>query len=90
MTDRPLPPGPVEWDDEGDPVPQPAPESDLADLIQILEYGRRKGFAIGPMVRIGKIALQVTDMRLRRNAGAAEEPEPSIWQEHGFDDKGGG
>lgn len=79
MSDRPLPPGPVEYDDDGVPIPQPAPDSDLADLIQLLEYGRRKGFVIGPMVRIGKIALQVVDARQQRGSTRPSEPEPSIW-----------
>jgi hypothetical protein len=90
MTDRALPPGPVEWDDDGDPVPQPAKESDLADLIQLLEYGRRKGFRVGPMVRIGKITVQVSDLRHRAAAVEETAPEPSIWQEHGYDDRGNG
>ena len=86
MTDRPLPPGPVEYDDDGIAVPQPAAESDLADLIQLLEYGRRKGFRIGPMVRIGKITVQVADMRQRAAATAPDEPEPSIGEMVGFPD----
>jgi hypothetical protein len=78
VTDRVLPPGPVEWDQEGDPVPQPAKESDLADLIQLLEYGRRKGFRVGPMVRIGKITVQVSDLRQRGSAGEDTITELSI------------
>ena len=90
MTDRPLPPGPVEWDDEGDPVPQPAKESDLADLIQLLEYGRRKGYRIGPVVRIGKITVQVADLRQHVGDGLDLAPEPSIWEEHGYPEPGKG
>lgn len=80
---RPLPPGPLEHDEDGDPLPQPAAASDLADLIQLLEYARTKQFRIGPMIRIGKIALQVRDLRQDKQLGAAEKqdapPEPDIW-----------
>ena len=88
MTTTPLPPGPVAHDDEGLEVPQPS-DRDLGDLIQLLEYGRRKGFVIGPNVRIGKITLQVRDLRQQRGRGKQEEPDPSIWEEHGYDGEGG-
>lgn len=78
---RPLPPGPLEHDEEGDPLPQPAPASDLADLIQLLEYARTKDFQIGPVVQVGKIRLQVSDIRQARKLGVDRpraEPEPSL------------
>jgi hypothetical protein len=81
----PLPPGPVEFDDDGNPLPQPAPASDLADLIQLLEYGRLKGFKIGPTIRVGKIVTTVRDLRQRDQQTAKDDtPEPSIWEEHGY------
>lgn len=87
MTNRPLPPGPVIHDDEGNPIPQPAPESDLADLIQLLEYGRVKGFRIGPTVRVGKIIVQVSDLRQHEARRHDEQApaDPGIWAEHGYD-----
>lgn len=84
MSDDLPPPSPVQYDDDGFPVPQPVNGSDLADLMQLLLWGRKQGFAIGPMVRIGKIALQVADTRQQRGGGKPSEPEPSIWEEHGF------
>lgn len=55
--------GPIDSDEDGNAVPLPPAESDLAQLIQLLEYGRRRGFRIGPAVRIGKLAVQVQDLR---------------------------
>lgn len=85
MNPRPLPPGPVEHDSEGDPLPQPAAASDLADLIQLLEYARTKDFAIGPFVQVGKIRVQVADVRQARKLGtdrpqpSSAATEPTIW-----------
>lgn len=77
MSLRPLEPGPVEHDDDGDPVPQPEPKSDLADLIQLLEYARKKGFRIGPAIRVGKIITTVHDLRQSEGRHVPDE-EPSM------------
>lgn len=83
---RPLPPGPVEFDEDGDPLPIPPAGSDLAALIQLLEFGRRKGFRIGPTVRVGSIVLQVKDLRQPEADGARDvDPEPGIFAQHGYD-----
>lgn len=90
MNPRIPPPGPLEHDEEGDPLPQPAPASDLADLIQLLEYARSKDFVLGPIVQVGKIRLQVADIRQARKHGMdrprAAEPEPSIGETIGVPD----
>lgn len=86
---RPPPPGPIAHDEEGDPLPQPAPESDLADLIQLLEYARTKDFQVGPFVQVGKIRVQVADIRQLRKLGMDRpraEPEPSLGQMVGVPD----
>lgn len=84
MTDRILPPGPVAFDDDGDPIPQPAAQSDLADLIQMLEYGRKKGFRFGPVVHVGKIITQVQDLRQTEGRGIAQEPDEGAWAAAGY------
>ena len=38
------PTGPIDSDEDGNAVPVPSAESDLAHLIQLIEYGRRRGF----------------------------------------------
>lgn len=78
--------GPLEHDEEGNALPRPEARSDLADLIQLLEYGRRRGFRIGPMVRLGKITLQIQDLRQTEGRGGEPKPERSIWDEHGYRD----
>lgn len=57
------PTGPIDSDEDGNAVPVPPAESDLAQLIQLLEYGRKRGFRIGPTVQIGKLTVQVADLR---------------------------
>jgi hypothetical protein len=73
---RPLPAGPVELDDDGNPVPQPAADSDVRDLQQLMEWGRMKGYRIGPAVRIGKITVQIADVRQTEGRRSAEDDEP--------------
>ncbi len=88
-TVRPLPPGPIEHDDDGNAIPKLADNSDAADLIALLEYGRVKGFLLEGSIRVGKITIQ-TVRDLRRREGAAETALTSegIWKEHGFDPEG--
>lgn len=89
---RQTPPGPIEHDEDGDPLPQPAKNSDLADLIQLLEYGRVKDYALGPVIQVGKIRVQVQDIRQARKirdlVGKQDmPPEPTIWQMTGAEDE---
>lgn len=87
---RPIPPGPIEHDDDGNPIPIPDASSDALDLFAIMEYGRRKGFQFGGAIRVGKIAIQrVVDLRqheARRDLG--EDPDPGVWAAHGYDGPG--
>ena len=53
----------VDHTDEGDSLSVPDVNSDAGVIVYLLEFARRRGFAIGPMIRVGKIALQVTDLR---------------------------
>lgn len=83
MNPRPPPPGPLEHDEEGDPLPQPAAASDLADLIALAEWARQKEFALTGPIRVGKIVIQgFQDVRQARRLGVdrprAAEPEPSL------------
>ncbi len=79
--------GPLDHDEEGNALPRPEPGRDLDDLIQLLEYCRRRGFRIGPMVRIGKLTLQIQDLRQTEGRGGEPKPEKSIWEEHGYRDE---
>jgi hypothetical protein len=89
---RPLPPGPVETDADGDPLPMPAENTDLADAIQLLEFCRRKGYVVGPMLRVGKLVMQIVDIRQRKREGLTGDPAPDksdIWEEHGYKPRDG-
>lgn len=93
MNPRPPPPGPVAHDEEGDPLPQPAPNSDLADLIALAEWARQKEYLLAGQIRVGKIAIQgFQDVRLMRRLGLgadrprAADPEPSIGEMVGVDE----
>lgn len=83
---RPPTTGPIDHDEDGNPIPQPAENSDLRDAIQLLEYGRARGFKIGPAVRVGKLTFQVRDLRQTEGrADKDDDPDPGVWAEHGYD-----
>ena len=90
MTDlRPPPPGPLTHDEDGNPLPQPAENSDLRDLIALAEWCRAKGFQLGPLVRVGKITTQIRDLRQAEGKRDRDEaPDLGIWAENGFDPNG--
>jgi hypothetical protein len=85
VTDRQPMSGPLAHDEDGNALPAPEPRSDLSDLIQLMEYARKRGFRIGPMVRCGKLTLQIQDLRQSEGRGKME-PEKSIWEEHGYEE----
>lgn len=73
---KPPPTGPIDADEDGNVVPVPPADSDLAQLIQLLEYGRRRGFRIGPTVKIGQLVTQVQD--LRQTEGTTRDMETEM------------
>lgn len=82
---RPLPPGPLLHDEDGEPLPQPAENSDVRDFIALLEWARAKGFELAGAVRVGKIAVQsVADARSEKRRARADLPDPGVWAEHGY------
>jgi len=79
------PRGPIDSDEDGNIVPVPPAESDLAQLIQLLEYGRRRGFRIGPTVRVGALVVQVQDLRQNESQlGDELEPQMGAWEAFGY------
>lgn len=77
------PTGPIDSDEDGNAVPIPPAESDLAQLIQLLEYGRKRGFRIGPTVQIGKLTVQVQDLR-QDEVERKDEPQMDAWAAAGY------
>lgn len=72
-------------DDDGNAFPPPDPGSDVGRLIYLLEYARKRGFQLGPMVQIGDVVVQVRDLALAKRENATV-PETDIWKEHGHDE----
>lgn len=50
-------------DDDGNALTPPEPDSPVAQIIYLLEYGRSRGFIIGPRVQIGDTIVEVRDHR---------------------------
>lgn len=76
----------IDADDEGNNLPVPPADSDIGQLIYLLEYGRQRGFRIGPTVQIGNVIVQVSDLRQHEGRAQSETPEPTIWQQNGHDE----
>jgi len=77
-------------DEDGNEMVAPDPTSDVGRIIYLLEYGRARGFRIGPVVQVGDAIVQVRD--LRQPAAKDEDDktkpvvqEPTIWQQAGYD-----
>ena len=76
----------VSEDVDGNPLVSPTGDSDVGRLVYLLEWARRRGFRIGPTVRVGTLILQVQD--LRQDEGqriAGNEPDPGPWRTAGHD-----
>jgi hypothetical protein len=56
-----------EYDDNDDAIPGGL-SKDASDVVVLLEWARRRGFAI-PHVEIGSVRLRVTDLRQPRREG---------------------
>lgn len=50
-------------DDDGNVLPPPEPGTDVSHAIYLLEYARKRGFRIGPAMKIGMVDIQVIDLR---------------------------
>lgn len=75
-------------DEQGNPLPDVDPLSSAGQLIALLEYCRRRGFRIGPYVKIGDVALQVQDLRqdMEAGRGVPREPEIGPWAAAGWEE----
>lgn len=63
-------------DEDGNEILPPEPNSPVGQLIYLLEWGRKRGFRIGPTVQIGDVILQVRDLREERQDEPATELTP--------------
>lgn len=63
-------------DEDGNELLPPEPGTDAANVIYLLEYARKRGFRIGPTLKVGETVLQVTDLRqAAQQAGDSAAPD---------------
>jgi hypothetical protein len=62
-------------DDDGNVIPPPSPDSPVMAIVWLLEYGRKRGFRIGPRVQVGDTTVEVVDMRQQLQASRAMKGE---------------
>jgi hypothetical protein len=64
-------------DDDGNIIDPPPPDHPVHAVIYLLEYGRKRGFKIGPTVQVGDTIVQVADLRQARanSQDRAQEPD---------------
>jgi hypothetical protein len=72
-------------DPEGNTMPPPEPGTPMAQAIYLLEYGRLRGFRIGPTIQIGDVILQVSDLRQQVQVQKAQKADAPPDIEEGSD-----
>jgi hypothetical protein len=63
-------------DDDGNVIAPPPPESPVAQAVWLLEYARKRRFAI-PKITIGEVTIFATDLDQIASAGR-DAPEPDL------------
>ena len=58
-----------------------AADDDAARAARLLEWARRNGFRIGPMLTVGSIHMQVADMRQQKVDIDVASPPRSVEEE---------
>ena len=78
----------VEFDEAGDPVDAPSPNTAVGEAIaaikQLMEWGRRRKFQIGPEVQVGDVVIRIRDLRQAEAMAKPAAKEQDIWEEHGL------
>lgn len=75
----------VDEDIDGNDITAPPAASDVGQLIYLLEWARRRGFRVGPAIRVGGLTLQVQDLRQTEGRGVPREADPGPWKTAGYD-----
>lgn len=76
-------------DEVGNPVLAVDPVSPAGQLVALLEWARRRGFRIGPLVKIDGLTVQVQDLRQTEGRHVDPPDDGSIWDQAGYEDKPG-
>lgn len=66
-------------DIDGNEIVPPPAATDVGQLIYLLEWARRRGFTVGPNVRVGALVLQVQDLRQTEGRGKQPPADPGPW-----------
>lgn len=72
-------------DEDGNDIPEVKPDSDLGQIMAFMEWGRRRGFVIGPTIQVGETIVQIADPKARIEK-TERVPDTSIWASHGHED----
>lgn len=75
----------VDTDIDGNDIAAPPAETDVGRLIYLLEWARKRGFRVGPMVRCGTLILQVQDLRQTEGRDTPGAPDLGPWVTAGHD-----
>jgi hypothetical protein len=62
-------------DEDGNIIPPPDPNHPVMAIVWLLEYGRTRGFQIGPHVQVGDTVVTVKDLRQAVANSNRGEPE---------------
>ena len=71
-------------DSDGNPVIEVDPLSSVGQFTALMEWARRRGFRIGPTVKIGDLVVQVSDLRQTEARGEPLPPDVGPWTQAGF------
>lgn len=62
------------------------PVSSVGQLVALLEYGRARGYRIGPFVKLDGLTVQVQDLRQPEGRGVAPPPDQGPWSAAGYEE----
>jgi hypothetical protein len=75
----------VDSDDDGNPLALPAADSNVGQLIYLLEWARVRGFRVGPTVQVGTLIVQVSDLRQTEGRQGRDLTDDGPWRAAGYD-----
>lgn len=62
----------------------PEPTGDAGNAIALLEWARRRGFRIGPILEVGTVKMQIVDLQQARGEVDPRGTEPTLEEIHGI------
>lgn len=75
--------------DPEDDAPKLPLEDDVTRAIHLLEWARKRGFRVGPVLQVGDVKMQISDVRQVKMEGLDPERVTDLgpYGEFGLDDK---